>query len=288
MLDRFRAFGRRSSPRVAHLLIRLGAERQLPSRSSARSACARAGVLPAGEAADGVLVITAFVFSDLIDGHMARLTGKASPFGAFLDSTLDRIGDGAERSSPAWRSTSPAPGTAPPTCRCRWSAWSWAASSPMPGRAPGRPLRLEAKVGIAERAWLPVCDPPGCALFDLPILMEVTLWALAAASTITVQQRVWVVRRQALAHGRLTPRPACGRACRRTIEACRSTPPPSTPPTAPAPPVKRGMAEMLKGGVIMDVVTAEQAKIAEDAGAVAVMALEHVPRTSARRVASPG
>ena len=41
--------------------------------------------------------------------------------------------------------------------------------------------------------------------------------------------------------------------------------------------VKRGMADMLKGGVIMDVVNAEQAKIAEDAGAVAVMALERVP-----------
>src|ERR1035438_753276 len=41
--------------------------------------------------------------------------------------------------------------------------------------------------------------------------------------------------------------------------------------------VKRGMADMLKGGVIMDVVTPEQAKIAEDAGAVAVMALERVP-----------
>ncbi len=41
--------------------------------------------------------------------------------------------------------------------------------------------------------------------------------------------------------------------------------------------VKRGMADMLKGGVIMDVVTADQAKIAEDAGAVAVMALERVP-----------
>src|SRR3569833_1879145 len=41
--------------------------------------------------------------------------------------------------------------------------------------------------------------------------------------------------------------------------------------------VKSGLAQMLKGGVIMDVVTAEQAKIAEDAGAVAVMALERVP-----------
>jgi pyridoxal 5'-phosphate synthase pdxS subunit len=41
--------------------------------------------------------------------------------------------------------------------------------------------------------------------------------------------------------------------------------------------VKRGMAEMLKGGVIMDVINAEQAKIAQDAGACAVMALERVP-----------
>jgi len=41
--------------------------------------------------------------------------------------------------------------------------------------------------------------------------------------------------------------------------------------------VKSGLAEMLKGGVIMDVTTAEQAKIAEDAGACSVMALERVP-----------
>jgi pyridoxal 5'-phosphate synthase pdxS subunit len=50
-----------------------------------------------------------------------------------------------------------------------------------------------------------------------------------------------------------------------------------TPPTTGTFAVKRGLAEMLKGGVIMDVVNAEQAKIAEDAGAVAVMALERVP-----------
>ncbi|MDH3958587.1 MAG: pyridoxal 5'-phosphate synthase lyase subunit PdxS [Actinomycetota bacterium] len=53
---------------------------------------------------------------------------------------------------------------------------------------------------------------------------------------------------------------------------------PHTPATAVGTErVKRGMAEMLKGGVIMDVVTPEQARIAEDAGAVAVMALERVP-----------
>src|SRR3954464_7520471 len=61
--------------------------------------------------------------------------------------------------------------------------------------------------------------------------------------------------------------------------------PPTTPPPAAANPgaaagtcrVKRGLAEMLTGGVIMDVVDPDQAKIAEDAGAVAVMALERVP-----------
>jgi pyridoxal 5'-phosphate synthase pdxS subunit len=58
----------------------------------------------------------------------------------------------------------------------------------------------------------------------------------------------------------------------------------SEPATSPLPAhdtgtqrVKRGLAEMLKGGVIMDVVTSDQARIAEDAGAVAVMALERVP-----------
>ncbi|CAB4577833.1 unannotated protein [freshwater metagenome] len=51
----------------------------------------------------------------------------------------------------------------------------------------------------------------------------------------------------------------------------------SQAPTSGTARVKRGLAEMLKGGVIMDVVTPEQARIAEDAGAVAVMALERVP-----------
>ncbi|GAB2586115.1 pyridoxal 5'-phosphate synthase lyase subunit PdxS [Streptomyces capparidis] len=56
-----------------------------------------------------------------------------------------------------------------------------------------------------------------------------------------------------------------------------ASPVPSGTPETGTARVKRGMAEQLKGGVIMDVVTPEQAKIAEDAGAVAVMALERVP-----------
>jgi pyridoxal 5'-phosphate synthase pdxS subunit len=60
-------------------------------------------------------------------------------------------------------------------------------------------------------------------------------------------------------------------------DAAGGVSPGSAAPATGTARVKRGMAEMLKGGVIMDVVTAEQARIAEDAGAVAVMALERVP-----------
>ncbi|MGH9070693.1 MAG: pyridoxal 5'-phosphate synthase lyase subunit PdxS [Acidimicrobiales bacterium] len=56
-----------------------------------------------------------------------------------------------------------------------------------------------------------------------------------------------------------------------------SDPSPSPSRQTATPRVKRGLAEMLRGGVIMDVVTADQARIAEEAGAVAVMALERVP-----------
>src|SRR3546814_18463050 len=63
-----------------------------------------------------------------------------------------------------------------------------------------------------------------------------------------------------------------------TTLGCMETDSPDTTGAATGTPrVQRGMAEMLKGGVIMDGVTAEEAKIAEDAGAVAVMALERVP-----------
>ncbi|GAB7189844.1 pyridoxal 5'-phosphate synthase lyase subunit PdxS [Kineococcus sp. NUM-3379] len=65
-----------------------------------------------------------------------------------------------------------------------------------------------------------------------------------------------------------------------STETSNGTPTPAVGGDAPAvgtDRVKRGMAQQLRGGVIMDVVTAEQARIAEDAGAVAVMALERVP-----------
>src|SRR3978361_1220058 len=56
-----------------------------------RAACLH----PRGKFPAGTLVIAAFVFSDLLDGAVARVSGTSGPWGAFLDSTLDRVGDGA-------------------------------------------------------------------------------------------------------------------------------------------------------------------------------------------------
>jgi CDP-diacylglycerol--glycerol-3-phosphate 3-phosphatidyltransferase/CDP-diacylglycerol--inositol 3-phosphatidyltransferase len=63
-------------------------------------------------------------------------------------------------------------------------------------------MGYDAKVGVAERAdrLVAILVMTGLgAIFNLPILMEITLWALAIASTVTVLQRIWVVRKQAYA-----------------------------------------------------------------------------------------
>lgn len=96
MLDRFKEFwqGVMLAP-IVDLLIRL---RVSPDAVTlVGTAGVSAGALwffPQGMLWQGVLFITAFVFSDLVDGAMARKTGRTDDFGAFLDSTMDRIADG--------------------------------------------------------------------------------------------------------------------------------------------------------------------------------------------------
>jgi CDP-diacylglycerol--glycerol-3-phosphate 3-phosphatidyltransferase/CDP-diacylglycerol--inositol 3-phosphatidyltransferase len=169
--------------------------------------CAGALVcFPQGWLLAGVLVITAFVFSDMIDGYMARTSGQLSPFGAFLDSTLDRLGDAAIFGGLAlyyigpgdseWRA-----GLAI-YCLTMGSVTSYA-------RARAESLGMQAKVGIAERSDRLVSILMMTGLADLLRLLGVgdgvmwlipiTLAVLAVASTITVVQRILVVRRQSLA-----------------------------------------------------------------------------------------
>ena len=128
MLDRFKQFwqGVMLAPFV-NLFLKLGISPDAVTLVGTLGVSAGALVFfPQGKLLTGVLVITAFVFSDLIDGAMARLSGQTSAWGAFWDSTLGP-GRPTPRSSAGWRSTSPGRGTATSTCACRCTA-SWSAT----------------------------------------------------------------------------------------------------------------------------------------------------------------
>lgn len=200
MLERFRAFWVKIWSPVAHLLIRLGVTPNMVTLFGTIGVSAAALVFfPRGYLLTGVLVITAFVFSDLMDGYMARLTGKTSTFGSFWDSTLDRLGDAAIFGGLALYFAGPGDDYLY-LCVTLWCLVMGSVTSY--ARAKAESLGLDAKGGIAERAdrLVSILVMTGLgALFDLPILMYVTLWALAAASTYTVGFRVLKVYRQAVA-----------------------------------------------------------------------------------------
>jgi len=205
MLERFRAFWTKVFAPVAHLLIRLGVSPDAVTLVGTIGVCAGALVFfPRGDLLIGVLVITAFVFSDMIDGYMARTTGRVSKFGAFWDSTLDRIGDGAIFIGLslyfAWEEPSRIYLVLSLVCLLMGGVTSYA-------RSRGETLGFSVKVGIAERAdrLVAILAMTGLSdLLDLPVLLYVALWALAVASTVTVGQRVWVVRKQAMAEATTT------------------------------------------------------------------------------------
>ena len=205
MLDRFKEFwaGTVLHP-VVRLLIRLGVSPDAVTLVGTLGVSAGALIFfPQGELLIGVLVITAFVFSDLVDGRMARETGRVSRFGAFWDSTLDRIGDGAIFGGLAlyFAGTGADQGDSYLyLCVTLWCLVMGSVTSY--ARARAESLGMDAKGGLAERAdrLVSILVMTGLgALLDLPILMYVTLWALALASTYTVVFRVVKVRRQALA-----------------------------------------------------------------------------------------
>jgi CDP-diacylglycerol--glycerol-3-phosphate 3-phosphatidyltransferase/CDP-diacylglycerol--inositol 3-phosphatidyltransferase len=205
MLERFRAFWTKVLSPIANLLIRMGVSPDAVTFVGTLGVCAGAlAFFPRGMLLVGVLVITAFVFSDLIDGHMARTTGRVSKFGAFWDSTLDRLGDGAIFIGLAlyfaWEEPNRLYLVLCLVCLLMGSVTSYA-------RSRGETLGFSVKVGIAERAdrLVAILVMTGLsAIFDLPVLLYVALWALALASTVTVVQRVWVVRKQAIAEAGTT------------------------------------------------------------------------------------
>ena len=200
MLNRFRAFFTKLISPIARLLLRCGVSPDAVTVVGTVGVCAGAlTFFPRGELLVGVLVVTAFVLSDLVDGHMARLSGRSSAWGAFLDSTLDRLGDAAIFGGLVLYFVGPGgsdllAGVAL-YCLVMGSVTSYA-------RARAESLGMEGKGGIAERAdrLVAILAMTGLSdIFDVPVLIPITLWVLSAASTVTVAQRILSVRRQATA-----------------------------------------------------------------------------------------
>ncbi len=202
MLNRFRQFWTKVISPIANLLLRLGVSPDAVTLVGTIGVCAGALVFfPRGHIWLGAVVITLFVFSDLIDGYMARTSGTSSKWGSYLDSTLDRLGDGAifgglvlfYANSEAGDSTLMAAVTL-------WALVMGATTSY--ARAKAESLGLHASGGLAERSdRLVAVLVVGffSDVLNLPILLKIILWALAVASTITVVQRTLSVRKQVLA-----------------------------------------------------------------------------------------
>ena len=205
MLERFKAFWTSLFNPVVTLLLRWGVSPDAVTLLGTLGVVVGALVFfPQGYLLAGVLVITAFVFSDLIDGAMARRSGRTSDFGAFLDSTLDRIGDASIFAGLAMYYVGPGDSDAFAAlaiyCLTMGAVTSYA-------RARAESLGMQAKVGIAERSDRLVSILVVTGVADLANVLgagEDALWAipvtlglLAVASTITVVQRILVVRTQA-------------------------------------------------------------------------------------------
>jgi len=207
MLERFRQFWTGVWAPLGNLLLRMGVSPNTVTVVGTLGVCAGALVcFPQGWLFVGVLVITVFVFSDMIDGYMARTSGQISPFGAFLDSTLDRVGDAAIFGGLAMYYVGPGDSEWKAAlaiyCLTMGSVTSYA-------RARAESLGMQAKVGIAERSDRLVSILAMTGLADLfrllgvddgvMWLIPITLAVLAVASTVTVVQRILVVRQQSLA-----------------------------------------------------------------------------------------
>ncbi len=152
---------------------------------------------PRGDFVPGILMMVLFVFSDMLDGTMARLQERTGVWGAFLDSSLDRVADGfifgsvliwAVRTESIWVQA------AALVCLVGGFLISYA-------RARAESVGLDCAVGIAERTerMLIVLIPAFLYGLGVPYILPAALFVLAVLVMITVWQRFAHVYRQAMA-----------------------------------------------------------------------------------------
>ena len=196
MLNLRPAVGRIVSP-LAAFLLRIGITPDMVTVFGLLGAAAASlGLIARGHFFSGGVIVTFFVLTDALDGTMARMRGPAGNWGAFLDSTLDRIADAAVFSALViWYAEDGDDSVLLAVslfCLVAGVVTSYAKA-----RAEG--LGMTANVGIAERAERLILVLAGVILagLGLDIALPVLLWVLAVASAITVVQRLVDVHRQA-------------------------------------------------------------------------------------------
>lgn len=197
MLERFRGAWAAIMTPPARLLNRIGVSPDVVTIVGTLGVLIGALVcFPQGWLWQGTVVISLFVFADMLDGQMAKMSGKASNWGAFLDSSLDRLGDAAVFGGILLFFTGPADSVL-------WATFALAAlalgqvTSYVKARAES--LGFTCSGGLAARADRLVLILGGAFLAGLgvPYVLEGVLIVLSVFGAITVTQRVLQVRRQA-------------------------------------------------------------------------------------------
>jgi CDP-diacylglycerol---glycerol-3-phosphate 3-phosphatidyltransferase len=196
MLKRARIPLQRVLGPLGQALAHAGVSPNVVTALGALGVCASALICyPRGWLFWGSFAITIFVLSDLVDGALARARGITGPWGAFLDSSLDRVADSAVFAGLIWwfaRQGKPWLLGLSIFCLVAGNLVSYT-------RARAEGLGLRADVGVAERAGrtIVILVATGLSGLGIPFVQAVGLWLLAVASAVTVGQRFAVVYRQA-------------------------------------------------------------------------------------------
>jgi len=198
-------------PLIARLLTPVGkALARTPVTPNAITITGTAGVVagalwlfPTGHLFAGTMVCTAFVLADMLDGVLARIKGTSGAWGAFLDSTLDRVADAAVFAGlTIWLART---GQRPLALVALFCLVAGGLVSYAKARAEGLGLRCD--VGLAERTerLLIALVAAGLSGLGVPYVLAIGLWSLAVLSTITFGQRVLAVRTAAQRAGAGSP-----------------------------------------------------------------------------------
>ncbi len=178
---------------VARGLLRLGVSPDLVTITGTVGVVAGAVVFAArGHLLPALLVVGACAFTDLLDGTMARLRGRSSRFGALLDSTMDRIADGAIFGALGyWYATI---GDRPTVAAALMCLVGSQVISYVKARS--QSLGIPCDVGIAERAERLILVGVGAlaTIVGVDWALPAALWLLVGLALVTIGQRVWHVR----------------------------------------------------------------------------------------------